>query len=81
MNQQWVLMFKANFLLFLKETSQQGTTIIYTSHHLSEAEDFCDQLLLISKGEIVAEGKTKELIQQNDTKNLESLFIKLTKAE
>ena len=72
---------KLSIIEFLTEISSKGTTIIYTSHHLSEAEDFCDQLLLISKGEIVAEGPTKELIQQNKTDNLQSLFIKLTEAE
>ena len=72
---------KLAIIEFLKETSQQGTTIIYTSHHLSEAEDFCDQLLLISKGKIVAEGPTQELIQKNNAANLQSLFIQITQAE
>ena len=61
--------------------SKQGTTIIYTSHHLSEAEDFCDQILLISKGKIVADGPTKELIRKNKAATLQSLFIQLTEAE
>lgn len=72
---------KLSIIQFLKDTSKQGTTIIYTSHHLSEAEDFCDQLLLISKGKIVAEGPTQELIQKNNANDLQSLFIKLTQAE
>ena len=72
---------KLSIIEFLTETSKQGTTIIYTSHHLSEAEDFCDQIILISKGNVVAEGPTKEIIQKNNTKDLQSLFIKLTQAE
>ena len=72
---------KLSIIQFLKETSKQGTTIIYTSHHLSEAEDFCDQLLLISKGKIVAEGETQKLIQKYNAKDLQSLFIQLTEAE
>jgi len=72
---------KLSIIQFLKETSKQGTTIIYTSHHLSEAEDFCDQILLINKGEIVADGPTKAVIQDNKVDNLQALFIKLTEAE
>jgi len=72
---------KLSIIQFLKEMSKEGTTIIYTSHHLSEAEDFCDQILLISKGKIVADGPTKELIQKNKAANLQSLFIQLTEAE
>jgi len=72
---------KLSIIQFLKETSKQGTTIIYTSHHLSEAEDFCDQILLLNKGKVVADGPTKELIHKNETNNLQELFIKLTEAE
>ena len=31
---------------FLKRLNKNGTTIIYTSHHLNEAEIFCTVLLL-----------------------------------
>ena len=72
---------KLSIIEFLKEIRNQGTTIIYTSHHLSEAEDFCDELLLISKGKIVANGPTTELIEEHKTGDLQSLFIKLTVAE
>ena len=72
---------KLSIIEFLTETSKQGTTIIYTSHHLSEAESFCDEILLISKGNIVTNGPTKDIIQKNNANDLQSLFIKLTQAE
>jgi len=72
---------KLSIIDFLKDIRNQGTTIIYTSHHLSEAEDFCDELLLISKGKIVANGPTKQLIEEHQSNDLQSLFIKLTVAE
>jgi ABC-2 type transport system ATP-binding protein len=72
---------KLSIIAFLKAIRNQGTTIIYTSHHLSEAEDFCDELLLISKGKIVANGSTKKLIEEYKSEDLQSLFIKLTVAE
>ena len=72
---------KLSIIGFLKEIRNQGTTIIYTSHHLSEAEDFCDELLLISKGKIVANGVTKQLIEDHQSEDLQDLFIKLTVSE
>lgn len=69
---------KLSIIKFLKEINKQGTTIIYSSHHLSEAEDFCDQIVLINKGDLVANGTIEELIQKNQVNNLQSLFIKLT---
>jgi ABC-2 type transport system ATP-binding protein len=63
----------------LKELNKSGTTIIYTSHHMEEAEDFCTQVAIIDYGKIIAKGSPKELIRSNDgCVNLESVFLKLT---
>lgn len=62
----------------LKELNKQGMTIIYTSHHMDEAEHFCSRVAIIDYGKIIAEGLPKELIQSNNCNNLENLFLKLT---
>lgn len=48
---------------FLKELNKQGTTIILTTHYLEEAETLCRNIAIIGKGEIIAQGKTKELLK------------------
>lgn len=64
---------------YLKEINQRGTTIIYTSHHMAEAEDFCTRIAIVDKGRIYAEGKPKDLIAQTEgAKNLEDVFLSLT---
>lgn len=64
----------------LKELNNSGTTIIYTSHHMEEAEDFCSRVAIIDYGKIIAQGTPMELIAKNDgCINLESVFLKLTK--
>lgn len=69
-------------LEFLKELNDNGMTIIYTSHHLSEAEEFCTRISIIDQGKIFASGSPKELIQQTENaKNIEDVFIKLTGKE
>ena len=45
----------------LQELNNNGTTIIYTSHHLNEAEHFCTNVAIIDHGEIMIEGKPKDL--------------------
>jgi ABC-2 type transport system ATP-binding protein len=63
----------------LKELNRAGTTIIYTSHHMEEAEDFCQQVAIIDYGKIIARGSPRELINSNEgCSNLESVFLKLT---
>lgn len=67
---------------FLKELNQSGTTIIYTSHHLTEAQDFCTKIAIIDNGKIYAEGTSSHLIQSTpNASNLEDVFIALTGKE
>ncbi|MBO9700283.1 MAG: ABC transporter ATP-binding protein [Sporocytophaga sp.] len=66
----------------LKEINSKGTTVIYTSHYLEEAEDLCNRIAIIDKGRIIKEGEPAQLIaQENPCSNLEDLFIKLTGKE
>ena len=63
----------------LQDLNNKGTTIIYTSHHLNEAEHFCTNVAIIDHGKIMIEGKPKYLIEnQPKANNLEDVFIALT---
>jgi len=67
---------------YLKELNSKGTTIIYTSHHLSEAQDFCTKIAIIDRGKIYAEGTPNSLISETpNAHNLEDVFISLTGKE
>ena len=64
----------------LKKLNKAGTTIIYTSHHLEEAENFCTQIAIIDYGNILIKGTPEELIANNPgSSNLEDVFLNLTK--
>jgi ABC-2 type transport system ATP-binding protein len=63
----------------LKEVNAAGTTIIYTSHHMEEAESFCTRVSIIDNGKILTEGTPSELISKNaGSTNLENVFLNLT---
>lgn len=63
----------------LKEINKAGTTIIYTSHHMEEAENFCTRVSIIDNGKILTEGTPAELIKANaGSTNLENVFLNLT---
>lgn len=67
---------------FLKELNKKGTTIIYTSHHLSEAQDFCTDIAIIDRGKLYAQGTAESLIGAiPNAANLEDVFISLTGKE
>jgi ABC-2 type transport system ATP-binding protein len=63
---------------YLLELNTNGTTLVYTSHQLSEAETLCRQIALIDSGTIVAGGTLEELNRQYKKNSLEELFISLT---
>ena len=47
---------------FLKEQNKNGKTILLTTHYIEEAEKLCDQIAIINEGNIIANGKTEDLI-------------------
>jgi ABC-2 type transport system ATP-binding protein len=63
---------------FIKEQKKEGKTIILTTHYMEEAEELCDRVGIIDHGKLIALGTPKDLISENDVKNLEEVFIKLT---
>ncbi len=74
----------ANAVILIKELiqrlSQEGKTIFYCSHMMDVVEKVSDRILLINKGEIVADG-TFESLKQNHADTLEQIFAKLTGRE
>jgi ABC-2 type transport system ATP-binding protein len=63
---------------YLKELNKKGTTLIYTSHQLSEAEDLCDRIALIDDGKILVHDSLDQLLLDHKEDGLEGLFINLT---
>ncbi len=63
---------------YLKKLNEDGTTLIYTSHQLSEAEDLCNKVALIDDGKIIAHDTLAQLMIDHKEDGLEGLFINLT---
>jgi lipooligosaccharide transport system ATP-binding protein len=49
---------------------EKGVTLLITTHHMDEAEQLCDRLMVMDKGEIMAEGSPSELIKKYSTKEV-----------
>lgn len=64
----------------LKKYASQGTTIFLTTHILEIAEKMCDEIAIIDKGKIIAQG-TMETLRNGENKSLEDLFLELTAQE
>jgi ABC-2 type transport system ATP-binding protein len=63
---------------YLKELNESGTTLIYTSHQLSEAEELCDTIALLDEGRIITHEALDSLLLKHRQEGLEALFLELT---
>ena len=54
----------------IRHLRDQGTTILLTTHYLEEAEELCDQIAIINKGEVVTCQPTEDLLRSLDSKEL-----------
>ena len=46
------------------------TSLILTTHYMEEAEQLCDYIIIIDKGEILKEGTLKKLLQEDDDEKI-----------
>lgn len=63
---------------YLLDLNKNGTTLVYTSHQLGEAEGLCEQIALIDDGKIIAHGDIDKLLRDYKQDSLEHLFLNLT---
>jgi len=54
----------------VKSLNDLGVTIILTTHYLEEAEEVCDRIAILNKGNIVALDSTKNLLDRIQTKKV-----------
>ena len=54
----------------VKELNNEGVTIILTTHYLLEAQEMCDRIAIIDKGNLVALDTTQKLLERIQTKKI-----------
>ena len=54
----------------VKELNKEGVTIILTTHYLFEAQEMCDRIAIIDKGNLVALDTTQHLLDRIKTKKI-----------
>jgi len=62
---------------FILNCKENGKTILFSSHTMTEVEKLCDRIGIIHKGKIVDTGTVEELKQRYDNSDLEEIFIRL----
>jgi ABC-2 type transport system ATP-binding protein len=56
---------RRNFWALIEKVKAQGRTVILTTHYMDEAEQLCDQILIMDKGNIIALDSPEALLAQH----------------
>ncbi len=65
-------------IAYLKKLNEEGTTLIYTSHQLEEAEELCETIAFLDNGKLIAFDRLRHLLDEHGQEGLEGLFLGLT---
>jgi len=60
---------------------EKKISILLASHNMSEVERLCASVLMMKEGKIIDKGTPIELIEKHGRKNLEEVFLKLTRTK
>jgi len=71
--------FVRSFLETYKEENK--ISILLASHNMNEVSRLCKSVLMMKNGVIIDEGAPKDLIDKHGRKNLEEVFLKLSRSE
>lgn len=61
---------------FIKQCRDQGKTVIFSSHVMSEVEKLCDRIGIIHNGKLLREGTLAELRAASGLDDLEDIFVR-----
>jgi ABC-2 type transport system ATP-binding protein len=56
---------------FILRLAEDGTTVVYATHHIQEADRYADRLIVLADGENVFDGSPRELEQATGTTGLD----------
>lgn len=54
---------KVNILDIIRDVGRKGTSVIFTTHQLSEVEETCSRIAIMDKGSVLAQGTLAQLIK------------------
>ena len=67
-------------LKIVQELKSKGRTIIFSTHIMSDAEKICDEIAIIERGSLLAQGSASALRNGSGAGWLEDMFVKTVEA-
>lgn len=61
----------------MKQHAAEGNIVLFSTHALEIAQQLCNHIAILKKGEILYDGTTQDLLTQNENESLETIYLKL----
>lgn len=68
-----------NLKAIMKKRTEEGKSVLFSTHVLEVAEKLCDQIVIINKGTILYQGTLEALKAKHPDLSLEEIFLEVTK--
>lgn len=65
----------------MKEHAAAGNIVLFSTHNLENAQELCDEIVILRKGEVLYNGTIEELQAQNENESLETIYLRIAGRE
>lgn len=61
----------------MKQHAAEGKIVLFSTHVLDTAQQICNHIAILKKGEILYDGTIEDLQAQNENQSLETIYLKM----
>ncbi len=65
----------------IKRLKAEGRTVMFSSHIMQEVAALCDEIVIIARGRVTAQGSAEALLAKSGKTNLEDAFVALAEID
>lgn len=65
----------------MREHAEKGNIVLFSTHNLEHAQELCDEIVILRKGEVLYNGTIEELQSQNENESLETIYLRIAGRE
>ena len=65
----------------MRQHADAGNIVLFSTHNLENAEELCDEIVILRQGEVLYNGTIEELQAQNENESLETIYLRIAGRE
>lgn len=65
----------------MRQHADAGNIVLFSTHNLENAEELCDEIVILRKGEVLYNGTIEDLQAQNENESLETIYLRIAGRE